>query len=165
MKVQLQNVSQTKIVVFDIEYNQNSLAQFASLILHKTEPNIFSLKESINIYIKQSHLLNSFFTNYTNITNAFLRDNGQDLSVARTLVEKIILNTPKENTLLVSHGIKNDLELLYNNGIQLNRIPNNYCTYEKAKTLLNRETHLTLKDVAAESGYYMFNEHNAYADV
>ena len=165
MKIQLKHIPQTKIAIFDIEYDQGSLVQFASLILHKDEPNIFSLKKSINIYIKQSHLLNSFFTNYTNITDEFLRDNGQDLAVARTLVDEVVFNIPKENILLVSHGIKNDLELLNENNISLDCIPNTYCTYEKAKKLLHRNNHLKLKDVAAESGYYMFNEHNAYADV
>jgi hypothetical protein len=51
------------------------------------------------------------------------------------------------------------------NGINFNKIKNRYCTYKNAKRLLKRDNCLTLKDVAAEGCYYMFNEHNAYADV
>ena len=40
-----------------------------------------------------------------------------------------------------------------------------YDTYKKARKMLKRDKWLTLKDVAAEDGYFMFNEHNAYADV
>ena len=34
-----------------------------------------------------------------------------------------------------------------------------------AKELLNRNKNLTVKDIAALDGFYIFNEHNAYADV
>lgn len=164
MRLQLKNIKQKNIIIFDIEYDQNSLVQIAFLILGIVEPNIFELQKSINIYVKQNHLLNHFFTKYTNITDDFLCDNGIDLAVARTLVNEIVFSYQLEDTLIISHGIKNDLDLLEKNGIDLKQIPNHYCTYKAAKRLLQRNEQLTLKNVAAEGGYYMFNEHNAYAD-
>ena len=165
MRIKLNNIKQDNIILFDIEYDQNSLVQIAFLILCKIEPNIFELTKSFNVYIKQSHYLNNFFTRYTNITHRYLCDNGVDFPVAKAMVNEVVLNLDLNNTLIVSHGIKNDLKVLKENDIDLYKINNRYCTYDNAKKLLKRTKSLTLKDVAAEGCYYMFNEHNAYADV
>ena len=47
----------------------------------------------------------------------------------------------------------------------LKDIKNQFDTYTNAKRILRRKDKLTLKDIAAEGCYYVFNEHNAYADV
>ena len=65
----------------------------------------------------------------------------------------------------MGHGIDNDIRLLDNNDFYLSRFSNKYDTYKIAKKILKRKNNLTLADVAAEDGYFMFNEHNAYADV
>lgn len=166
MIIKLNNLEKYKnIIFFDVEYDQSSLVQVAFLILGENEPNMFELQKSVNLYVKQSHSLTPFFVKYTNITDEFLCDNGIDLAGARTLVDEVIFNFNFNNTLVVSHGIKNDLDLLFNNNINLKQIPNYYCTYKNAKRLLKRDSKLTLKDIAAEGCYYMFDEHNAYADV
>lgn len=165
MQLKINNIKQNNIIIFDIEYDQRSLVQLAFLILTKTEPNIFALTKSVNIYVKTNHSLNPFFIRYTNITNDFLRDNGIDLAGARTLVNEVILDIDKTDCLVVSHGLKNDLELLLNNGINFKEIQEHYCTYDNAKKLLKRNSGLTLQDIALEDGYSAFNAHNAYADV
>ena len=164
MKIKLNNIKQQILLFFDIEYDQNSLVQIAFLILGLVEPNIFELQKSINIYVKPNHLLSDFFKKYTNITNEYLCDNGVDLTVARTLVNKIVFNHNLNDILIVSHGIKNDLKKKKKNGFKLKQIPNHYCTYNNAKRLLKRNSKLTLKDIAAEGCYCIFDEHNAYAD-
>ena len=153
MKIQLKNIKQNKIIIFDVEYDQNLLVQLATLILSKVEPNIFELQESINIYVKPNRSLNNFFIKYTNITDEFLCDNGVDLTVAKQLVDEVVFNSSLDDMLIVSHGIKSDLQLLQSNGIDLIKIPNQYCTYQASKRLLKRNEHLTLKDVAAEGKY------------
>lgn len=167
MKIQLQNIKQNNIFIFDIEYDQTLLVQLSFLILSKCEPTMFDIVQSTNIYMKVNQSLSSFFTHYTNITNAFLCDNGIDLAVARTLVRQDILNINpiKNDWLIVSHGLKNDITTLERNGFSLQGYNNRYCTYNHAKKLLHRNERLTLRDVAAEGKYFMFNEHNAYADV
>ena len=165
MLLQLQNINYNKIIFFDIEYDQNSLVQVAFLILGAKEPNIFELQKSFNVYIKQNHLLTPFFTSYTNITNSYLCNNGIDLPGARLLVNEILSDVDVDNALLVGHGIDNDMRLLSENNFSLSRFSNKYDTYKKAKKILKRNKHLTLADIAIEDGYFMFNQHNAYADV
>lgn len=165
MIIQLKNIKYKNIILFDIEYDKNSLVQVAFLILGAKEPNMFEIQKSFNVYIKQSHLLSPFFVSYTNITDAYLRDNGLDLPRARALVDGVISNIDVNDTLLVGHGIDNDMRLLDKEQICLSRFYNRYDTYKKAKAILKRNDCLTLADVAAEDGFFMFNNHNAYADV
>ena len=165
MKIFLNNNKYTNIILFDIEYDGPSLVQLAFLILTKTESNMYVLSKSVNLYVKSDRPLSPFFTRYTHITNDFLCDNGIDPTVARTLVEQHLLDIDVNNSLLVSHGIKNDADILKQNCFALSKIKNHYCTYNMARKLLKRDNKLSLADIAAEDGYFMFNAHNAYADV
>ena len=165
MLLQLKNIKYKNIILFDIEYDQNSLVQVAFLILGAKQPNIFEIQKSFNVYIKQNHLLSPFFVSYTNITNSYLCNNGIDLPGARLLVNSIISDIDVKNTLIVGHGIDNDMRLLDKENFNLSRFSNRYDTYKKAKKLLKRNEHLTLTDIAAEDNYFMFNQHNAYADI
>ena len=165
MIIHLDNLNYKNIILFDIEYDKTSLVQVAFLILGAKEPSMFEIQKSFNVYIKQSHFLSPFFIQYTNITDAYLRNNGLDLPRARTLVEGVISNIDVNTTLLVGHGIDNDMRLLDDKGFHWSRFSNRYDTYKQAQKLLKRSSLLTLADVAAEDGYFMFNQHNAYADV
>ena len=165
MLLKIPNTIEQNIFLFDIEYDHLSLVQLAFLILTKLEPNIYVLSKSLNLYVKPDQTLSNFFTRYTHITDDFLCDNGIDLTVARTEVANLLLDIDLNNSAVVSHGLKNDLDILTANGINLKNTKTHYCTYNNARKILKRTEHLSLKDVAAESGYYMFNEHNAYADV
>lgn len=164
MQLYLPNIEQPNIIIFDIEYDQNVLVQLALLKLslrqNAKSPNIFELTQSLNLYVKQGQPLTDFFTSYTNITNAFLCDNGIDLSVARTLVREVV----PDDSLIVSHGTQCDLNILKHNGIDWTSMPR-FCTYEQAKKTLDRKNNVSLKDIAALDGFYTFDEHNAYADV
>lgn len=165
MKLYINNIKQKHIILFDIEYDGTLLVQLAFLILTKIAPNMYTISKSFNLYVNSSQPLSSFFTRYTHITNDFLCDNGVDLAVARTLVEESLLDIDVDNCLLVSHGVKNDAEILQRNNFALSKIKNHYCTYNMARKLLHRNNKLGLADIAAEDGYFMFNAHNAYADV
>lgn len=165
MQLYIPNLKEQNLIFFDIEYDGPALVQLAFLILTNTEPNIYVLSKSVNLYVRQNHPLNHFFTRYTHITDDFLCDEGIDLSVARTLVQDCLLDVDANNSMIISHGVKNDLDILLQNGINFKQIKTHYCTYNSAKKILKRQDRLSLKNVAAEGGYYMFNEHNAYADV
>lgn len=164
MKLNINNVPQDNILIFDIEYDQNVLIQLATLTLRKIESDVFQLTRSTNTYIDPNQSVSSFFMGYTNITNDYLRHNGTDLAGVRSLAHEVVFDVGTNNTLLVSHGLDNDLEILYKNGIDWKTLPNKYDTYKKAKELLQRGSLLTLKDIAQNDGFFMFNEHNAYAD-
>lgn len=117
MQLYLPNIEQPNIIIFDIEYDQSVLVQLALLKLSLRDnvncPNIFELTQSLNLYVKQGQSLTDFFTSYTNITDAFLCDNGIDLSVARTLVHEVV----PDGSLIVSHGVQCDINTLKRNGI------------------------------------------------
>jgi DNA polymerase III epsilon subunit-like protein len=166
MQLYIPNTNYKHFIIFDIEYDETTLVQLAFLILTKTtEPNIYVLSKSVNLYVNPDHTLSNFFTRYTHITNDFLSDNGIDLAGARALVEESLFDVDVNQTLIISHGVKNDLAILDKNNIALAKIPHHYCTYNMAKRCLKRTNKLGLIDIAAEDGYFMFNAHNAYADV
>lgn len=166
MQIKLNNLNQQNIIIFDIEYDQTTLVQIALLILKQTEPNIYELQNSLNLYIQSGQYLNGFFTQYTNINQKFLNDNGTTIAEVCATINELMYDFDLDKTLIVSHGVENDLNILSKiRRLDLNKIPHKYCTYQNARKLLHRDNHLTLKDVAAEGCYYMFNEHNAYADV
>ena len=165
MRLQIKKTRPKYIIIFDIEYDQSSLVQLAFLILTKKEPTIFELTKSFNVYVKPNQPLHSFFTRYTNITNDFLCDNGVDLAVAKALVDEVMLDVDFNDAMIVSHGVQNDLDLLFTNGIDFKKIKEHYCTYNSAKKLLKRNNKLSLQDVSADGGYCLFDAHNAYADV
>ena len=113
MKLNINNVPQDNILIFDIEYDQNVLIQLATLTLCKIESDVFQLTRSTNIYIDPNQSVSSFFMGYTNITNDYLRHNGTDLAGARSLAHEVVFDVGTNNTLLVSHGLDNDLDILY----------------------------------------------------
>lgn len=165
MQLYIPNVTEQQLVFFDIEYDQTSLVQLAVLIFDKIDTHIFKLKTSANIYFKQRQPLNPFFVRYTGITDEFLQDFGVDELAAKELQDELLAAITSQPSLLVSHGIKNDLLILDKNGFAWKDAAKHYCTYTSAKRLLHRGSNLTLKDVAQEDGYFIYNEHNAYADV
>ena len=165
MIIYLPKLQYKNIILFDIEYDHNSLVQLAFIILGAKGPEVYEVKKSFNVYMKQSHSLSQFFTSYTNINDVYLRNNGLDLPRARALVEEVVFDIEVSDTLLVGHGMDNDMRLLDEYNICLSRFSNRYDTYKHAKKVLKRNQRLSLAEVAAEDCYFMFDEHNAYADV
>ena len=111
MLIKIPNIKEKNIIIFDIEYDHSVLVQLAFLILTNVEPNIFVLHKSFNLYVNSGQTLSNFFTQYTHITPEFLCDNGVDLTVAKTEVMNALLDIDLDDTLIASHGLKNDLDL------------------------------------------------------
>ena len=166
MRIQFKNVPQNKIVFFDIEYDRTNLVQLACLIFTQTEEqDIYELNTSFNMYIKGVQPVTHFFSGYTGITNDFLDEYGLNIEDAKDVLDSTLSNLLDEETLVVSHGVANDIYILNENDIRIYNKCKPYCTYTKAKQLLKRDCQLRLSDIAAEGQYCIFNEHNAYADV
>lgn len=53
--------------------------------------------------------------------------------------------------------------MLHHNGIEIGCYEQE-CTYNLSKWVLERQNNIKLGDVAAEVGYAVLHEHNAYAD-
>lgn len=162
-------IKQGHVLIFDAEYNEGNLIQFAGILFRKIEKDIFQIERSLTTYVKlEEGQVNRFIRDFTGITDSFLNAFGVSLAEAKEQIEKLI-DIEDDELLVVSHGITNDRRILLDNGIDLYVDKNEkdiqgVCTYNAAKRLLKRDKKLTLTDVAAESGIFLSNGHNAFED-
>jgi len=168
MIIKCYNEDHPYILFIDLEFfnekGKNHLIQFSGLLFQRIEENIYQLKTSINQYITDKVCYP--FVEYTSITNNFLKENGITLKDFQQLLFNDVLGEiDDKGILLVSHGLKNDRLVLMENDINLTTNIDGYCTFTNARRILGRQNHLTLQDIAEESGYYLHNAHNAYSDV
>ena len=156
------------LLFIDLEFNNKSLVQFSGLLFKQIDKEVYQMMRSCNFYISQQVCYP--FAEYTSITNNFLIDNGVPLADAIELINEFLADVDINNLCVISHGLKNDRLILIENGIQFTHKENGqpidgYCTFNNAKRILGRNNHLTLTDLAEESGYYLHHAHNAYNDV
>lgn len=162
-------IKQGHVLIFDAEYNEGNLIQFAGILFRKIEKDIFQIERSLTTYVKlEEGQVNRFIRDFTGITDSFLNAFGVSLAEAKEQIEKLI-DIEDDELLVVSHGITNDRRILLDNEIDLYVDKNEkdiqgVCTYNAAKRLLKRDKKLTLTDVAAESGIFLSNGHNAFED-
>ena len=162
-------IKQGHVLIFDAEYNEGNLIQFAGILFRKIEKDIFQIERSLTTYVKlEEGQVNRFIRDFTGITDSFLNAFGVSLAEAKEQIEKLI-DIEDDELLVVSHGITNDRRILLDNGIDLYVDKNEkdiqgVCPYNAAKRLLKKDKKLTLTDVAAESGIFLSNGHNAFED-
>ena len=170
MIIKCYNESHPYLLFIDLEFNNQELVQFSGLLFQWIDEDTYQLSKSYTTYITQKVCYP--FAEYTSITNNFLEQNGISLADARIGIEEDFLGeVPLNQLLVVSHGLKNDRIVLSHANININnygeeRKPvDGYCTFTNARRILERQSQLTLNDLATESGYYLHNAHNAYNDV
>ena len=155
------NESHEYILFLDTEFDQQELVQFSGLLFRRVSDNNYAIYRSLNLYIQGP--VTAAFTRYTGLSTQFLEHNGVTLEDARWQIMDCLLKDVGKNILLVSHGLHSDLTVLSNNGIVIPHAAE-FCTFEKAKTILGRQTRLSLDDIAIETSIYPVMEHNAYID-
>lgn len=161
-------VESSHVLVFDAEYNEGALIQFAGILFRKIEKNMFQIERSLNVYVKlENQRINNFIKNFTGITDSFLDTFGEDLRTARRMIEELV--TTDGDLIVVSHGISNDRQTLIDNGIDLYvnqhcKPIEGICTYNAARRLLGRNKRLSLLDIAEDSGVFLSSGHNAFDD-
>ena len=169
MLVVFKGIKNKNIVVFDAEYNEGELIQFSSIMFRRiTDDDIYQISRSLNFYVKlqEKKEINRFIADFTGITDDFLEEVGIELDEA---IEKIkdFLNV-EGDILFASHGLYNDRQILLSNGVDLYNVfdkkVEGFCTYNSSKRYLKRNKNLRLEDVAAESGLFLANKHNAFDD-
>lgn len=169
MIVVFKGVKQDRVLIFDAEYNEGSLIQFAGVLFRKIEKDIFQIEKSLTVYVQlEEGYVNRFIEDFTGISNSFLEKYGVTLEEARKNISDLI-DVGDEKLLVSSHGIYNDRQTLLSNGVDLYEDKNGkeiegICTYNASKRLLKRDKKLTLGDVAAEAGVFLSNRHNASED-
>lgn len=170
MVIYLKDVKEKYVLVFDIEFDQKVLVQFAGVLLERVGPNLYAISKSLNQYVV--HKPSYHFQRYTGLSRKFLTENGVQLKDLVQLVEDVLLeDVPLSDLLVVSHGLKNDLIVLEHNMINLKydkvslEFINGYCTFTNARRILQRGNHLKLDDIARETGFYPVHRHDAFSDV
>lgn len=168
MVVLFKNLDTDNVLVFDAEYNEGHLIQFAGIMFRRIETDLFQISKSINMYVKlpAGERINGFISRFTGITDWFLEENGILLSEAQEIIEQ--LTDVKGDLVVVSHGVSNDCDILNDNEIELLMHQENkttkICTYKLAKKIFKRERRLKLEDVAQEAGIFLHNSHDAFQD-
>lgn len=168
MIIKTYNENHNYLLFIDLEFSNQDLVQFAGLLFKRIDDETYQLIRSLNTYVSRKVCYP--FMEYTSITNSFLEENGIPLSDAKMLImEDFLMDVPLNEIEVISHGLKNDRIVLNNSGINLltynNKPIDGYCTYMNGRRILERQNHLTLVDIAEESGYYVHAAHNAYNDV
>lgn len=172
MIIKCYNESHPYLVFFDIEFNNKDLVQFAGLLFRSIDDETYQLVRSCNQYVTTNVCYP--FMEYTNITNTFLNENGIRLNDLITIINDDFLDGVNlADVEFISHGLRNDRLILQENGINFISIADGdknvpidgYCTFNNAKRILKRESHLTAADLAEECGYYLHHAHNAFNDV
>lgn len=153
------------ILVFDIEFDNFKLVQFAGVLLKRLEKNVYIKEKQLNIYVRTE--VSYMFSSYTGISQKFLDESGTDiLSVKAVIEEELLQNVDKKSLLLCSHGITNDLIVLNRNGIDIRgeKDAELYCTFTKSKKIFKKERGFGLESMAMEACYYQIDAHNALDD-
>lgn len=165
MLILFKGIKTDNVLIFDAEYNEGYLIQFAGILFKRVGKDVFQVSKSINTYIQleENEKMNSFISRYTGITDNFLRSFGVPLDKGIELIEDFL---QCEGTLLVaSHGLHSDVITLENNNVHLyNEKTSGLCTYNMAKRILKRGSRLCLSDIAIDAGMFIQNGHNALDD-
>ena len=174
MIIKCYNEKHPYILFIDIEFNNQTLVQFAGLLFKKIDDECYQLYRSCNQYVTTKVCYP--FMDYTAITNNFLDENGIPLKdLIELIFNDFLADIDFDDLEIISHGLKNDRLILNANGINLSNYVaqpskkvkpiDGYCTFNNAKRILKRVGHLTVADLCRESGYYLHNAHNAFNDV
>lgn len=170
MVILFKNIKKPKVLIFDAEYNEGDLIQFSGILFRNInkELDLFQIEKSLMVYCKptENYAVNPFIERFTGITSEFLNRRGISLEETSKMIASL-LDFPEE-CVVVSHGVSNDRQVLLENGVDLYENNNKdligICTYTMARRVLDRDKFLSLKDVAAEAGLFLDDQHNAYND-
>jgi len=168
MLILFKNVKEENILIFDAEYNEGDLIQFAGILFKRINKDVFQISKSINFFVKleDEKKVNYFIERFTGISNQVLDEFGIDLDQA--IIELDFFLDGITDLLVVSHGLYNDRITLENNGFNLfekgDIVYKGFCTYNNAKRLLNRDKKLKLEDLAEEAGLFLSGYHDAFKD-
>lgn len=164
MVIFLKNIKHRHVLICDIEYDKNRVIQFAGLLFKNIDykNNLYQIEQSFNVFIKQEGV-GTYVTFYTGIDNKMLEAVGETEEDFLKLYDSFIHRVDLSDTLFVSHGSKNDRQIL-KSLIPKGLPEHSFCTYRNAKRILERNSQLTLSDVAMEAGYFLDNAHDAFSD-
>jgi len=168
MIIKCYNESHKNLIFLDLEFENRTLIQFAGLLFTWIDDETYQLTRSCNQYVTAKVCYP--FMEYTSITTNFLEENGITLRDLQIIVrDDFLADVDLDDTLVISHGLRNDRLILEENGINLiskNDKPiDGYCTFNNARRILERENHVSAAELAEEAGYYLHHAHNAFNDV
>ena len=170
MIIYIPNEEHENLLFVDTEFSgptrevvQAALINFKKLKDRENRENLYFLSGSLNLY--KNIKVTTGFENYTNIKQGFLGNHGVDpedfVDTVNNFIESYNLNTC--NTLIISHGQHQDVELLLEEGCNLLFV-DRYDTFQQAKIVLEISSGLSLEALASSAGYFPSSNHDAYQD-
>lgn len=159
----MQNELKPYLLSIDIEHDEQKIIQISGIMLQSIADNIYQICRSINLYVRPPHSLSSFIQQYTGISSSFIEEYGVSLEEANQAWEEFLEGIDRDDLLIFSHGIFQDLELLTENGFYVDDYEI-WDTLNLSKYTFNRDTHLTLQELVSEAGLPPIQQHNAYSD-
>lgn len=159
----MRNETKPYLLAIDIEYDEQKIIQISGIMLQAIDKYIYQVCRSLNLYVRPPHSLSKFVQQYTGITVDFIEKYGVELSEAHQSWEEFLEGIDKDDLLIFSHGIFQDLELLADSGFRVDDYEV-WDTLNMSKFVLEREQHLTLQELVSEAGLPPIQQHNAYGD-
>ena len=160
MKIEVRNEKHENLLFIDCEYDKENIKQFAAILFRKSENNLYELRGSLNMYIKDDTVLDPFFIKFTGITKDFLNKYGIKLTDAHNKFNGFIQGL--HNILIISHNLKGDEHILFKNGFDLSRF-DAYCTWNNAHKIPKQE-YFNLESLANDQGWFISSPHDAFHD-
>lgn len=163
----IKNTKAKHLIFLDTEFDNRELIQVAMIaykqVSEKDSYSFYELEGSCNLFINRN--VSHFFSNYTGISQNFLHSYGVTQEEVKQRIDFFLkeLEINKSNCLFISHGIKQDAQILSTIGIVLP--PESLCcTYELSKQVLRRNSNLKLSELCMEAGVYSKENHDAFVD-
>lgn len=164
MILHLPKVKQDKIVFLDTEFMEGrKLVQAAFIIFDRIDDSEnFFLTNSLNLYVNTP--ISDAFSTFTGINAGFLGNNGVPFLKAHEILDSFVEENKinKANTLLVGHGLQQDINVLFDFGCPLTA--DTYDTHQMGRVLLKRDCNLKLSDLLLDAGLVHETSHDAYQD-
>ena len=151
------------IVSLDIEHDGQNIIQIGAIMLKSIGESIYQICRSLNVYVKNNKGISTFVQKYTDISNSFLDVYGVELHDAIKQWNDFTNGIHKDDILIFSHGIFQDLTLMESNGFDVNDYEI-WDTLNMSKFTFKRDSRLTLQELVCEVGFPPIKQHNAYSD-
>lgn len=159
----MRNEIKPYLLSIDIEHDGQNIIQISGIMLKNIGKCIYQICRNINMYIKLPHSLSKFVQNYTDINEKFLEEYGVEITEAKELWHEFLADINKDDILIFSHGIFQDIEIMDESGFDVSNYEL-WDTYNMSKFILERDKHLTLQELVEEAGCPAIKPHNAYSD-
>lgn len=161
MKIIFEQEEHDTLFFIDAEYEFERVIQFSGIIFTKIKTGVYDLMGSFNLYINDNGGLSNFTQAFTGISPNFIASYGIPYPDLNHFWRDLISNY--RDILIVAHNMKGDCNVLFKNGVNLDKF-DHYDTYNMAKKYWPNEISFKVFDLAAAQGYFSYSPHDSFSD-